>query len=71
VRCQAEPATARARAARRRREQLTRAAHDDIGHFSVERSFEPIRLDAPTLDVDTTNGYDPDFDAIAVFARAR
>jgi hypothetical protein len=37
----------------------------------VEHSFEPIRLDAPTLDVDTTNGYDPDFDAIAVFARAR
>jgi predicted kinase len=71
VRCQTEPATARARAAQRRREQLTRAAHDDIGHFSVEHSFQPIRLDAPTLDVDTTDGYDPDFDAIAVFARAR
>jgi hypothetical protein len=71
VRCQTEPATARARAARRRREQLTRAAHDDIGHFSAEHSFEPIRLDVPTLDVDTTDGYDPDFDAIAVFARAR
>jgi predicted kinase len=71
VRCQTEPATARARAARRRREQLTRAAHDDIGHFSAEHSFAPIRLDAPTLDVDTTDGYDPDFDAIAVFARAR
>jgi hypothetical protein len=71
VRCQAEPAIAQARAARRRREQPTRVAHDDIGHFGVERSFEPIQLDAPTLDVDTTNGYDPDFDAIAVFARAR
>jgi predicted kinase len=71
VRCQAEIATARARAARRRPEQPTRRAHDDIGHFSVERSFEPIRLDAPTLDVDTTSGYRPDLDAIADFARTR
>ena len=71
VRCQVEPATARARAARRTREQTTRAAHDDIGHFSVEHSFEPIRLDAPTLDVDTTSGYRPDLDVIADFARTR
>jgi predicted kinase len=32
-------------------------------------SFEPIRLDVPTLEVDTTNGYNPDFDAIAAFVR--
>jgi predicted kinase len=69
VRCHVAPAVARARAEQRRREQLARAAHDDLGHFSVERSFEPIRLDVPTLEVDTTNGYNPDFDAIAAFVR--
>ena len=70
VRCQVAPPIAQARAAQRRREHATRAAHDDIGHFSVEHSFEPIRLDAPTLDVDTTNGYRPDLDAITAFARS-
>ena len=69
VRCSVPPALARARAEQRGHEQRTRAAHDDIGHFSVERSFEPIRLGAPTLDVDTANGYNPDFDAIAAFVR--
>ena len=68
VRCQVAPAIARARAERRQREQRSRAAHDDVGHFSVDRSFEPIRLDAPTLDVDTSDGYSPDLDAIAAFA---
>jgi predicted kinase len=68
VRCQVAPAIARARAEQRRHEQRSRAAHDDIGHFSVNRSFEPIRLDAPTLDVDTSDGYSPDLDAITAFA---
>ena len=51
------------------RDQPSRAAHDDTGHFSMERPFDPIRLDAPTLDVDTTNGYRPNLDAIAAFIR--
>ena len=70
VRCHVEPALARARADRRRDTQHSRAAHDDIGHFSVHRSFEPIQLEAPTLDVDTSNGYAPDLDAIAAFIRS-
>ena len=69
VRCQVAPTMARARAEQRGREQPSRAAHDDAGHFSVERSFEPIALDAPILDVDTTSGYSPDLAAIAAFAR--
>jgi predicted kinase len=70
VRCQVSPDVARARAEERGREQATRAAHDDTGHFSVEQPFERIRLDAATLDVDTTNGYSPNLDAIAAFVRS-
>jgi predicted kinase len=70
VRCSVAPAVARARAKQRGQQQRTRAAHDDIGHFSVERSFEPIRLGAPTLDVDTTDGYSPELDVIAAFVRS-
>jgi hypothetical protein len=69
VRCQVPAAIARSRAERRIRDQPSRAAHDDTGHFGVERAFDPIRLDAPILDVDTTNGYSPDVDAIAAFIR--
>ena len=69
VRCYVAPAIAQARAERRRIEQPSRAAHDDSGHFSIARSFEPIRIDAPTLDVDTTSGYRPALDAVIAFAR--
>ena len=70
LRCQVPDSLAHIRAEERRRDQPSRAAHDDAGHFSVQRSFEPIQLDAPTLDVDTTNGYDPDLEAIATFVRS-
>lgn len=70
LRCQVASSVALARAVERRSEQPTRAAHDDTSHFSAERSFEPIRLDAPTLDVDTTSGYHPGLEAIAAFVRS-
>jgi predicted kinase len=70
LRCQVAPAIARARGEERRHEQPARVAHDDIEHFSADRSFEPIQLEAPTLDVDTSNGYAPDLDAIAAFVRS-
>ena len=70
LRCQVPYSLAQTRAAERRAGNPNRAAHDDTGHFSVQRSFEPIQLDAPTLDVDTTNGYDPDLEAIAAFVRS-
>jgi predicted kinase len=69
VRCWVAPDLARDRAEERRSEQVTRAAHDDTGYFSAQPSFEPIRLDAPTLDVNTSIGYSPDLDAIAAFTR--
>jgi histidinol-phosphatase (PHP family) len=70
VRCHVDPVVARSRATQRMREHPARAAHDDAGHFSIERSFEPITIDAPTLDVDTTDGYVPELDAVANFARS-
>ena len=71
VRCHVAPDVAQARAKYRQHKQPTRAAHDDTGHFSVERPFEPIRLDAPTVDVDTTDGYNPDLEAVLDFVRTR
>jgi predicted kinase len=69
VRCQAASALAKARVERRRLEQPSRAAHDDSHHISGER-FDHIRLGAPTLDVDTTNGYRPELAAVARFVRS-
>lgn len=71
VRCQVDPAVARSRAERRLREQPSRAAHDDAGHFAVPRSFEPIALHVPTLDVDTTDDYLPDLATVVAFAQTR
>jgi predicted kinase len=71
LRCQLAPSLAQARAEARLGEQPTRAAHDDAGHFHTERSFEPIRLDAPTLDVNTASGYNPDLQAIGAFVRSQ
>ena len=69
VRCQTASALAKARVQRRRLEQPSRAAHDDSHHISGEQ-FEHIRLGAPTLDVDTTNGYRPELGAVARFVRS-
>jgi len=69
VRCQVASALAKARVARRGHEQSSRAAHDDSHHISGER-FDQIRLGAPTLDVDTTNGYRPELGAVARFVRS-
>ncbi|MFG1606688.1 AAA family ATPase [Actinoplanes sp. NPDC049265] len=71
VRCHADPVVARARV-EQRLSVPTRAAHDDRGHLSrpPDPSWTPISLDAPTLDVDTNDGYHPAFAAILAFARA-
>lgn len=37
---------------------------------SWERAVEPVDLGVPTLRVDTTDGYSPDFDAIVAFVRS-
>lgn len=69
VRCHVEPAVARARAQQRRREQPSRAAHDDTGHFAIDRPFERIALDAPMLDLDTSDPDAIDIEAVVAFVR--
>lgn len=70
VRCHVDPAVGRERALRRIREQPGRAAHDDAGHFAVERPFTPLQLAVPTFDLDTTAGFLTDLGPLVAFARA-
>ena len=71
IRCQAPDEVARRRALTRITAQPTRAAHADTEHFSVSRTFDAIHIDAPTLDVDTSDGWHPDLAEIAAFCRRR
>jgi predicted kinase len=71
IRCQVSDEVARQHALTRMETQPTRAAHADTEHFSVARTFDAIHLDAPTLDVDTSDGWQPDLQAIAAFCRRR
>jgi len=73
VQCTLDPALARERV----RERLvtdpqSRAAHADAAVLAAPPSpFIPLSLAVPTLHVDTTAGYRPDFERIVAFARAR
>jgi predicted kinase len=69
IRCQVPDKVARQRALTRMEAQPTRDAHADTEHFSVARTFDAIHIDAPTLDVDSSNGWHPDLQAIAAFCR--
>ena len=70
VRCHVDPEDARIRAEQRRRLQPSRAAHDDTGHFAIERSFEPLTFDAPTLDLNTSHAGPIDIEAVVTFVRS-
>jgi predicted kinase len=66
VQCHTDGATARARMAGRQE----RAAHTDAAVFADLRyhdEFRRLALPAPSLDVDTTSGYDPSLDRIVDF----
>lgn len=67
VRCQVSEEIARARQQHRLLTQHTRAAHADAQHLSAAAPFDPIHLDVPTLDVDTSDGWRPGLPAIAEF----
>jgi predicted kinase len=69
VRCSVSEETARERQQQRLLSQSTRAAHADAQHLNRAAPFDPIHLDAPTLDVDTSDGWQPGLPAIAAFCR--
>jgi hypothetical protein len=46
----------------------TRSAHADADVLTLQPDWDAIHLEAPTLDVDTTDGYRPSLEQIADFA---
>jgi len=70
VRCVVSANVARDRQQHRLLTQTTRAAHADAQHLTQADTFDPIHLDAPTLDVDTSDGWQPGLQAIAEFCRS-
>jgi predicted kinase len=77
VRCAVEADIAQARMTRRANENPLRKAHQD-GHRLEDvdswrrshESFVPISLPVPTIDVDTTDGYDPGLPEIVAFVNS-
>jgi hypothetical protein len=74
VHCAADPEVAFERILRRRASDTSRAAHPDPGPADREaylrrlRSFDKVRLDVPSIEVDTTSGYLPCLAEIVAFA---
>ena len=76
IRCTVDADVAHARIVRRMRENAHRAAHDDRGLLKTRAggapaldAFMPISLAAPTMRVDTTDGYDPGLPEVLAFVR--
>ena len=70
IRCWVDPSTGR----RRMTGRSQRQAHVDasvIADASYYDEFEPIALPVPTIDVDTSDGYEPSFDRIISFIEDR
>jgi predicted kinase len=74
VRCNVDAAVSFERAARRSTSESRRRTHGDstLGEGIADwgqafESFDHISVSAPSIDVDTTEGYDPDLDEIVAF----
>jgi len=71
VHCTVSAETALARIARRERESPLRRVHagrrDPAEREALHRAYQPVRIDAPALDVDTEDGYRPSFGLILSF----
>lgn len=69
IRCHTSPEERLRRREQRLEKVATRAAHNDRGSHSTEKpvAWEAIHIDAPTLDVDTSDGYVPELDRIVAF----
>lgn len=70
IRCLVPNEVARERQVTRMLAQSTRTAHADAEHLALAAPFDQLNLDAPTLDVDTSEGWSPDFPAITTFCRS-
>src|SRR5690349_2486737 len=66
VLCEVDPELARARRVARGLDDPARARFHPEGRAG---DYDPPRLEVPTLRVDTSDGYRPDFAAIVEFAR--
>ena len=69
IRCRVDPAEARRRMQNRLASEPSRAAHADAEHLTSAPAFEPLSLAVPTLDVDTSQHYDPDLEEVVDFCR--
>jgi len=70
LRCVVSDNVARDRQQQRLLAQETRRAHADAQHLVRGDTFEPLHLDAPTLEVNTSDGWQPGLPAIADFCRS-
>lgn len=70
LRCVVPDEVARQRQQQRLLTLGTRAAHADAQHLTEAGSFDPVRLDAPTLDVDTSDGWRPGLPELTEFCRS-
>jgi predicted kinase len=66
VHCVVDADVARRRIVRRAQDNPLRRAHAD-SRAVAHHAFNPISLDAPSLEVDTTDGYRPGLDQIVAF----
>ena len=70
VRCAVAADEARSRMRRRLVSTPTRTAHADSEHLAAPPDFTPLTCAAPTLDVVTDDGYQPELAALVAFCRS-
>ena len=70
VRCAVAEDEARSRMRRRLVSNPTRTAHADSEHLAAPPDFTPLTVAAPTLDVVTDDGYQPELAALVAFCRS-
>ena len=69
VHCTVGEDEARSRMRRRLACEPTSAAHADSEHLAAPPGFTPLTVAAPTLDVATDDGYQPELAAVVTFCR--